>query len=81
MKAMQLKKFVMIEENPLEYVDIPIPEPGEGEVLVRVKICGVCHTDLHTVEGELSEAKLPVIPGHQIVGVSKSRGKGLIDFK
>jgi propanol-preferring alcohol dehydrogenase len=81
MKAMQLKKFALIEENPLEFVDIPIPEPGEGEILVRVKICGVCHTDLHTVEGELPEAKLPVIPGHQIVGVVEKLGQGANRFQ
>ncbi|MBD3414993.1 MAG: zinc-binding alcohol dehydrogenase family protein [Candidatus Aminicenantes bacterium] len=81
MKAIQLKSFDLIEENPLEYVDIEVPEPGEGEILVRVKICGVCHTDLHTVEGELPKAKLPVIPGHQIVGVVEKRGKGAERFQ
>ena len=80
MKVMQLKKFALIEENPLEYVEVETPEPGEGEILIRVKICGVCHTDLHTVEGELPEAKLPVIPGHQIVGVVTKGGKGAKRF-
>ncbi|MFW6123766.1 MAG: alcohol dehydrogenase catalytic domain-containing protein [Acidobacteriota bacterium] len=81
MKAMQLKKFTMIEEDPLEYVDVETPEPKEGDILIRVKICGVCHTDLHTAEGELPEAKLPVIPGHQIVGVVEKRGKGANRFQ
>jgi len=81
MKAMQLKKFALIEENPLEYVDTETPEPGKGEILVRVKVCGVCHTDLHTVEGELPEAKIPVIPGHQIVGVVEKKGKGAKRFQ
>ncbi len=81
MKAMQLHKFALIEEKPLEYVDLETPEPGEGEILVRVKICGVCHTDLHTVEGELPEAKLPVIPGHQIVGVVEKQDKGAKRFQ
>jgi len=81
MKAMLLKKFVPIEKNPLVLVDIPNPEPGPEEVLLRIKVCGVCHTDLHTVEGELPEVKLPIIPGHQVVGVVEKRGKDVSRFK
>jgi propanol-preferring alcohol dehydrogenase len=80
MKAMQLKKFGFIEEEPLELVDISTPDPGKGEILIRVNICGVCHTDLHTVEGELPEVKLPVIPGHQIVGTVEKLGEGAARF-
>jgi len=80
MKAMQLKNFGFIEEEPLELVDISTPEPGKGEILIRVNICGVCHTDLHTVEGELPEVKLPVIPGHQIVGTVEKSGEGAARF-
>jgi propanol-preferring alcohol dehydrogenase len=68
MKAMILKDFAPIEQSPLELVDLPVPEPGPDEILIRVNVCGVCHTDLHTVEGELPEANLPIIPGHQVVG-------------
>jgi propanol-preferring alcohol dehydrogenase len=54
--------------EPLAYVELPDPRPGPGEVRVRVAACGVCRTDLHVVDGELPNAKLPVIPGHEIVG-------------
>lgn len=81
MKAMMLKKFAPIDQNPLELVDLPIPEPGPEEVLIRNKVCGVCHTDLHTIEGELPEVKLPIIPGHQIVGIVEKIGKNTSRFK
>jgi propanol-preferring alcohol dehydrogenase len=81
MKAMLLKKFNPIDQNPLELVDLPIPEPGPEDILLRIKVCGVCHTDLHTVEGELPEVKPPIIPGHQIVGVVKKQGKNASRFK
>src|SRR5262249_45756419 len=55
-------------EKPLEVLEVPRPERGAGQVLLRVKACGVCRTDLHIVEGELAAQKRPVIPGHQIVG-------------
>jgi alcohol dehydrogenase, propanol-preferring len=67
MRAMRLIKPRPAEENPLELVDLPAPEPGPGEVRLRVEVCGVCHTDLHTVEGELRPARLPITPGHQVV--------------
>ncbi|MFC2157009.1 zinc-dependent alcohol dehydrogenase family protein [Acidobacteriota bacterium] len=68
MKAMQLSRFGPVEEEPLHRIEVPVPEPGPHEILVKVGVCGVCHTDLHTVEGELPKARLPVIPGHQVVG-------------
>ena len=54
--------------EPLEAAELPDPDPGPGELLVRVHACGVCRTDLHIVDGELHEPKLPLVPGHQIVG-------------
>ncbi|NIN92135.1 zinc-binding alcohol dehydrogenase family protein, partial [bacterium] len=81
MKAMILKRFAPIDQNPLELVDLPIPEPDSEDILLRVKVCGVCHTDLHTVEGELPEVKLPIIPGHQVVGVVEKLGKNTSRFK
>jgi len=81
MKAMILKRFASIDQNPLELVDLPIPEPNPGAILLRVKICGVCHTDLHTIEGELPEVKLPIIPGHQVVGVVEKLGENTSRFK
>jgi len=76
MLAAVLEKPAPIEEKPLKLDDVPEPEPGPGEVLLEVKACGVCRTDLHIVEGELPPAKLPVIPGHQVVGVVREAGEG-----
>jgi propanol-preferring alcohol dehydrogenase len=54
--------------EPLELADVPTPEPGEGQVRIAVEVCAVCRTDLHVVDGELPDPKLPLIVGHQIVG-------------
>jgi propanol-preferring alcohol dehydrogenase len=81
MKAMQLKHFAPIEQNPLTLADLPIRRPEPHELLVRVKVCGVCHTDLHTVEGELPNVRLPIIPGHQIVGTVEDMGHKASRFK
>ena len=62
--------------KPLQEVDLPIPTPSSGQVLIRVHTCGVCRTDLHVVDGELTQPKLPLIPGHQIVGTVVSQGAG-----
>lgn len=75
MKAMILRQPKPVEEKPLEPVDLPAPEPGPGEILVRVSMCGLCHTDLHTVEGDLELPVLPIIPGHQIVGTVEKTGE------
>jgi alcohol dehydrogenase, propanol-preferring len=63
--------------NRLRLDDIPIPEPGPGEVLVEISVCGICRTDLHVVEGELDRPKLPLIPGHQAVGIISQVGSGV----
>lgn len=78
---MLLKKFAPIDQNPLELVELPNPDPGPEDILLRIKVCGVCHTDLHTVEGELPDVKLPIIPGHQVVGVVEKQGKNASRFK
>src|ERR1700741_1638864 len=75
MKACFLRTPAKVEKNPLEYGEFPDPSPGPGEVLVRVKVCGVCRTGLHVIEGELPPRKSPVIPGHQVVGVIEKLGK------
>jgi propanol-preferring alcohol dehydrogenase len=75
MKACVLSRPAPVETRPLEYIEVPRREPGKGEVLVRVLYCGVCRTDLHVVEGELSPRKSPVIPGHQVVGIVDHVGK------
>jgi propanol-preferring alcohol dehydrogenase len=69
MKAMLLSRIAPIDSAPLRWTDMPIPEPGPGEVRLRVRCCAVCRTDLHVIEGDLPQQKMPVIPGHQIVGV------------
>jgi alcohol dehydrogenase, propanol-preferring len=80
MKACLLRAPADVRTNPLVYTDVPDPRPGRGEVLVRVKTCGVCRTDLHVVEGELAPRKSPVIPGHQIVGEVAELGAGAHRF-
>ncbi len=69
------------EENPLLITDVPEPVARENEIRIRVRLCGLCHTDLHTVEGELELPKLPVIPGHQIVGDVESLGPSARRFR
>jgi len=81
MKAMRLKEAKPIEENPLELVDVPPPSPGPDEILIRIRACGVCHTDLHTVEGDLPLPKLPLFPGHQIVGIVEQVGEKVTTFR
>lgn len=76
MKAMQLSLAGPAAGNPLEMVDTAVPQPMPGQILLRVSVCGVCHTDLQTVEGDLSLPRLPIIPGHQIVGVVEKVGGG-----
>ncbi len=68
MKAMVLKQRAMISSEPLVCQDVPDPEPGPHEILIKVHCCAICRTDLHVIEGDLPAAKSPVIPGHQVVG-------------
>lgn len=80
MKACVLRTPARIEENPLEYGEFAKPEPSAEEVLVRVRVCGVCRTDLHVIEGELPPKRSPVIPGHQVVGVVERAGEAATRF-
>ncbi len=77
MKAMILKGISSFRENrtPLESVDMPEPVPGEGEILIRVSACGVCHTELDEIEGRTPPPVFPIIPGHQAVGRVAGKGK------
>jgi len=68
------------QRQPLRLAELPEPEPGPGQVLLSVAACGVCRTDLHIVDGELTEPKLPLVPGHQIVGTVAGAGKGAERF-
>jgi propanol-preferring alcohol dehydrogenase len=81
MQAMLLKKPDLIENKPLQLVYLEKPEVKPGEILIKVKVCGVCHTDLHTVEGELQLPKKPLVPGHQVVGVVVDVGSEVTRFK
>ena len=76
MKACILRSPAPIETNPLEFTEVPKPEPGAGQVLVRVNACAVCRTDLHVIEGELTPRKSPITPGHQVVGIVEAAGEG-----
>ncbi len=81
MRAMVLGEPKPAEEKPLRADELAIPVPGWGEIRVQVRACGICHTDLHTVEGELPLPKLPLIPGHQIVGVVDAVGADVRHFR
>jgi propanol-preferring alcohol dehydrogenase len=78
---MVLDRPLRAEDRPLRAEERPAPEPGPGEIRVRVRACGVCHTDLHTVEGDLPLPRLPLVPGHQVVGVVDARGPGARRFR
>ncbi len=76
MRAMVFER----QGEPLRLKNLPIPSPGKGQVLIRVHACGVCHTDLHIIDGELAEPKLPLILGHQIAGEVVTCGPDTEDF-
>jgi propanol-preferring alcohol dehydrogenase len=76
MRAMVLERA----GEPLRLVELPGPVPGPGEILIRVHACGVCRTDLHILDGELERPKLPLVPGHQIVGTVAGAGEGARRF-
>jgi propanol-preferring alcohol dehydrogenase len=80
MKAMILHGPGSVEENPLTWGDLPLPVPGEDEVRLCVQACGVCHTDLHLVEGEIALPRLPIVPGHQIIGQVDALGERVTRF-
>ena len=77
MKAMVLDR----PGEALRLAELPVPAPGPGQVLVKVTACGVCRTDLHVVDGDLTEAKLPIVPGHEIVGQVVQAGPGVETFE
>jgi alcohol dehydrogenase, propanol-preferring len=76
MRAMVLEA----QRQPLRLADLPEPTPAPGQVLLDVRACGVCRTDLHILDGELTEPKLPLVPGHQIVGIVREAGEGAERF-
>ena len=81
MKAVVLSKPAPIDTSPLQFRDVPIPEPAPNEIRVRVQACGICRTDLHVVEGELAPQVEHIVPGHQVVGVVDRIGSAAARFK
>ncbi len=79
MKAMLLERITTIEPGalPLRLAELPTPSPGPGEVLVAVRACGVCHTELDEIEGRTPPPRLPVVPGHEVVGHIAALGEGV----
>ncbi len=76
MRAMVLEA----QRQPLRLADLPEPIPGPGQVQLAVHACGVCRTDLHILDGDLAEPKLPLVMGHQIVGTVRAAGEGAERF-
>lgn len=81
MKAQRITGHGPVENNPLVLTDVDRPKAGDRELLVHVKACAICHTDLHVIEGELPTKNLPLIPGHQIVGIVEDLGAGVAGYK
>lgn len=78
MKAMLLRRIVSLREteNPLDLVEMPMPAPAAGELLIKVSACGVCHTELDEIEGRTAPPRLPIVPGHEVVGRVERLGEG-----
>jgi propanol-preferring alcohol dehydrogenase len=80
MKAVVLTRHSPIESKPLEVAELAVPKPNDNQILVKVSVCGACHTDLDEAEGRLRPPKLPVVPGHQVVGMVARKGKDVTKF-
>lgn len=78
MKAMVLDALAPLDQNPtpLRLTELPVPDPGPGEIRVQVSICGVCHTELDEIEGRTPPPRLPVVLGHEVVGRVDACGAG-----
>ena len=81
MHGMRLDAQAPIASSPLHAVESPTPPPGSGEIRVRVRCCAACRTDLHVIEGDLPPRRMPVVPGHQAVGVVDALGPGARRFR
>lgn len=81
MRCMLLDSPCPVDQSPLRLADQPIPSPGPGQIRVRIRCCAVCHTDLHIVEGDLLLPKIPITPGHQIVGIIDTIGSDVRTLK
>lgn len=78
---MVLEECKSIDQKPLKLLEIPEPVPVRNEIRIKIKACGVCHTDLHTVEGELPLPRMPIVPGHEIVGIVDELGEECHRYK
>lgn len=83
MKAMVIGRIAPIDEveQPLAVVDVPMPEPEDDEILIRVSACGVCHTEIDEIEGRTAPPRLPVIPGHEVIGVVERVGRSVSEHR
>ena len=81
MRALVLERPAPVESKPLMLVERPVPEPGPGEIQLRIEACAVCRTDLHVVEGDLEPRRPGVVPGHQVVGRVSALGPGATRFR
>lgn len=79
--AHKMRAMILTQPGaPLQAIEQPVPHPGRGQILLKIRACGVCRTDLHVVDGELPDSKLPLIPGHEIVGEVVELGEGVDQF-
>jgi propanol-preferring alcohol dehydrogenase len=78
---MLLTRTCPIEERPLQPADLPVPAPGDNKILLKVSVCGACHTDLDEAEGRLTPTKSPIVPGHQVVGTVADKGTAVTKFR
>src|SRR5690349_20251275 len=81
MRCMLLDSPCPVDQSPLRLADQPTPSAGPGQIRVRIRCCAVCHTDLHIVEGDLPLPKIPITPGHQIVGIIDTIGSDVRTLK
>ncbi|MCK4659595.1 MAG: zinc-dependent alcohol dehydrogenase family protein [Phycisphaerae bacterium] len=81
MQAMVLNDIAGIDSSPLQLQELPDPQPGPGQVRLNIRCCAICRTDLHVIEGDLPRYTLPIIPGHQIIGIVDKLGSGCRKLK
>ncbi len=83
MRAMVIKSIADLKKSrtPLEMVDLPIPKLGNRDLLLKVKTCGVCHTEIDEIEGRTPPPKFPVVPGHEVIGIIKETGSEVKKYK
>lgn len=83
MKAMVIDRILSLSDQdvPLTAVELPVPEPEAGEIRIKISVCGVCHTELDEIEGRTAPPRLPVVPGHEVIGRVDKRGAGAARFE